>query len=164
MNIDIRPAGQAGSDLDARAAFCRELALSAGRVALDGFDRAAGFRMKGPQDFLTETDAAGEVGGTVDRVDHPSVAALLDKGANVRRGGSGALALAWVADGRSDGYAEVHMNAWDCLAGLLLVAEAGGRVGPFLDLGGLADGGPVIAAAPGIAEGFAAATGLALGA
>ena len=56
------------------------------------------------------------------------------------------------------------MNAWDCLAGLLLVAEAGGRVGPFLDLGGLADGGPVIAAAPGIAEGFAAATGLAIGA
>ena len=93
-----------------------------------------------------------------------ALAALLDKGANVRRGASGALALAWVADGRSDGYAEVHMNAWDCLAGLLLVAEAGGRVGPFLDLGGLADGGPVIAAAPGIADGFAAATGLALGA
>ena len=70
--------------------------------------------------------------------------------------------LAYVADGRSDGYAEVHMNAWDCLAGLLLVAEAGGRVGPFLSLGSLTAGGPVIAAAPGIAEGFAEATGLAL--
>ena len=58
-----------------------------------------------------------------------AMAALLDKGANVRRGGSGALALAWVADGRSDGYAEVHMNAWDCLAGLLLVARPGAGSG-----------------------------------
>jgi myo-inositol-1(or 4)-monophosphatase len=86
--------------------------------------------------------------------------ALLDLGANVRRGASGALGLAWVADGRSDGYAEVHINAWDCLAGLLLVEEAGGRAGPFLTLGTLADGGPVIAAAPGIAGSFATATGL----
>ena len=54
------------------------------------------------------------------------------RGANVRRGASGALGLAYVADGRSDAYAELHMNAWDCLAGLLLVKEAGGRVGPFL--------------------------------
>ena len=52
------------------------------------------------------------------------------------------------------------MNAWDCLAGLLLVNEAGGRVGPFPQPGGLLAGGPVIAAAPGIAAGFAEATGL----
>ena len=52
---------------------------------------------------------------------------MLEKGANVRRGASGALALAYVADGRSDAYVELHMNAWDCLAGLLLVAEAGGE-------------------------------------
>ena len=77
-------------------------------------------------------------------------------------GASGALGLAYVAAGRSDGYAEVHMNAWDCLAGLLLVQEAGARTGPFLAHGTLAAGGPVIAAAPGIADGFAAATGLAL--
>ena len=87
------------------------------------------------------------------------VGALLDCGANVRRGASGALGLAYVADGRSDGYAELHMNSWDCVAGLLMVREAGGRVGRFASL---TEGGPVIAAAPGIAEGFAAATGLAL--
>lgn len=80
------------------------------------------------------------------------VGALLEGGANVRRVGSGALALAYVADGRSDGYAELHMNAWDCLAGLLLVQEAGGVVGPFLSLNGLVDGGPVFAAAPGVAK------------
>ncbi|WP_280514733.1 inositol monophosphatase family protein [Candidatus Symbiopectobacterium sp. 'North America'] len=32
--------------------------------------------------------------------------------------------MAWVAEGRTDGYVEIHMNAWDCLAGLLLVLEA----------------------------------------
>jgi myo-inositol-1(or 4)-monophosphatase len=268
MNIDSRSAGPALNDLDARADFCRELALSAGRIALGGFGQPAGVRMKGPQDFLTETDAAverhvreaiaaafpgdgflgEETGGepgrdtwVVDPIDGTAnfargvphfcvaiafvrdgatevgaifnpvvdelyfarrgagatrngkpiavaptrdfdaasvevgwstrvsnaryvgaVAALLERGANVRRGASGALALAWVADGRLDGYAEIHMNAWDCLAGLLLVEEAGGRVGPFLETGGLVDGGPVIAAAPGIADGFAEATGLAL--
>ena len=72
-----------------------------------------------------------------------------------------ALALAYVADGRSDGYAEIHMNAWDCLAGLLMVEEAGGRVGAFPE-DGLTAGGPVIAAAPGIAEAFATAIGLPL--
>ena len=56
---------------------------------------------------------------------------LLDLGVNVRRGGSGALGLAYVADGRSDAYAEIHMQPWDCLAGLLLVREAGGVVGPI---------------------------------
>jgi myo-inositol-1(or 4)-monophosphatase len=55
------------------------------------------------------------------------MASLLNLGTSVRRGGSGALALAWVAEGRTDGYIEIHMNAWDCLAGLLLVREAGGR-------------------------------------
>ena len=53
-------------------------------------------------------------------------------GAEVRRLGSGALGLAYVADGRSDGYVELHMNSWDALAGLLLVEEAGGRTYDFL--------------------------------
>ena len=41
---------------------------------------------------------------------------------------SGALMLAYVASGRLLAYAEEHMNAWDCLAGMLLVEEAGGRI------------------------------------
>ena len=44
------------------------------------------------------------------------------------RNASGALMLAYVASGRLLGYAEEHMNAWDCLAGMLLVEEAGGRI------------------------------------
>lgn len=60
-----------------------------------------------------------------------TMSAMLELGANVRRGGSGALALAWVAEGRIDGYVELHMNAWDCLAGLLMVREAQGQTGAY---------------------------------
>ncbi len=262
--------GETTAGLDRREALCRAVALSAGALALEGFGAlGGGVSMKGPQDFLTETDAAverhirsaiaaafpedgflgEETGGTltsliwlVDPIDgtanfarsiphfcisiafvadgeielgaiyNPSfdelytarkgrgavkngkpirVAAttdfaaacvefgwsnrlpnsnyidvlskILERGANVRRGASGALGLAYVADGRSDAYAELHMNSWDCLAGLLLVREAGGVVCRFLRNGGLADGGPVLAAAPGIAAGMSAATGIRLG-
>lgn len=253
-------------DLDGREELCRRIAWSAGMIALDGFASGGGVRMKGPQDFLTETDAAveehlkanlraafpedgflgEETGGVaaqhvwvVDPIDgtanfargiphycisiafvrgdtielgaiyNPSVcelyfarrgkgatlngrpitvaptadfnaacvelgwsnrrpnasyvaalASILDRGANVRRGASGALGLAYVADGRSDAYVEPHMHPWDCLAGLLLVQEAGGIVASYLRGGGLVHGGPVIAAAPGIAPGLSEATGL----
>lgn len=88
---------------------------------------------------------------------------LLDRGANVRRGASGALALAYVADGRSDCYAELHMHPWDCLAGLLLVEEAGGTVVPFLERDGLAKGGAVLAVAPALADVMSEATRIDLG-
>lgn len=86
----------------------------------------------------------------------------LAAGAAVRRGGSGALGIAYVADGRSDAYAELHINAWDCLAGLLIVAEAGGCISPFLSVGGLERGAPVLAVAPGIAAAMVELTGIAL--
>jgi myo-inositol-1(or 4)-monophosphatase len=46
----------------------------------------------------------------------------------VRRFGSAALDLAWVAAGRYDGYWERDLSPWDLAAGLLLVTEAGGKV------------------------------------
>lgn len=48
--------------------------------------------------------------------------------AGVRRFGSAALDLAWVAAGRYDGYWERELNIWDIAAGILLVREAGGLV------------------------------------
>jgi myo-inositol-1(or 4)-monophosphatase len=48
--------------------------------------------------------------------------------AGVRRFGSAALDLAWVAAGRFDAYWERDLNAWDLAAGMLLVTEAGGKV------------------------------------
>ncbi len=49
----------------------------------------------------------------------------------VRRAGSAALDLAYVACGRVDGYWEFNLNPWDTSAGFLLVEEAGGKVTGF---------------------------------
>lgn len=226
-------------DLITRTAFLRALASKAGELARTGFETRAkgGYSLKGPQDFLSETDIAvenfiraeigaafpndgilGEEGGgdvsahlwiidpidgtanfvrgvphfcvcisfcengapvlgaifqpmteefwfaqigrgaekngqpiRVTTTDTPQTACIemgwsrrhsisgylaaqehiLTGGANIRRAGSGALALAWVAEGRSDGYLEADMQCWDCLAGMLIVHEAGGAVLPF---------------------------------
>lgn len=238
------------NDLTARATFLRTLAPKAGALARAGFEsrEKGAFTLKGPQDFLTETDTAvelfiraeiagafpndgilGEEGGgdlsanlwIIDPVDgtanfargvphfcvcisfcengSPVLGAIfqpmtgefwfaqigqgaekngapirvtatptaqtaciemgwsrrhsiagylaaqghvLTGGANIRRAGSGALGLAWVAEGRSDGYLEAAMHSWDCLAGMLIVREAGGAVLPFgqnpHDLGSIA--------------------------
>ncbi|MBV9957716.1 MAG: inositol monophosphatase [Acidobacteria bacterium] len=53
----------------------------------------------------------------------------------VRRDGSAALDLAYVACGRFDGFWEEGLNPWDVAAGVLLIEEAGGRVSRY-------DGGP----------------------
>ena len=57
--------------------------------------------------------------------------AALDVCADVRRFGSAAIDLAWIACGRADGYWETHLNPWDIAAGWLLVEEAGGCVTDF---------------------------------
>ncbi|QCO55048.1 inositol monophosphatase [Pseudorhodobacter turbinis] len=246
-----------------RADFCKEIALSAGKLALEGYERqcrqGAQVGRKGPQDFLTETDGAveahlrarlkeafseddflgEETGGTVtsghvwvvDPIDGTAnfargilhfcisiafvvdgvieigvigappmdelyfarrgagatrnglpistaatdnseaacielgwsnrmpqsqylsvLTGMLDAGANVRRAASGALGLAYVADGRSDGYLELHMNSWDFLAGLLLVQEAGGVTCDFLGAANaLSEGAPVLSSTPAFA-------------
>ena len=54
--------------------------------------------------------------------------AFVRKGRAVRRLGSAALDMCWVAAGRMDGFWEMHLHAWDIAAGALLIAEAGGRV------------------------------------
>ncbi|MEM6973203.1 MAG: inositol monophosphatase family protein [Pseudomonadota bacterium] len=56
---------------------------------------------------------------------------LLPATAGVRRLGSAALDLAYVAAGRYDGFWERELSPWDLAAGLLLVQEAGGLVGPI---------------------------------
>jgi len=55
-------------------------------------------------------------------------AGFLHKGLLVRRLGSAALDLAYVACGRFDGFWEIGLSPWDSAAGQLLVREAGGRV------------------------------------
>lgn len=56
---------------------------------------------------------------------------LIRKGIPVRRLGSAAVDLCWVAAGRFDGFYEHKLQAWDSAAGWLIVEEAGGRVTDF---------------------------------
>jgi myo-inositol-1(or 4)-monophosphatase len=57
-----------------------------------------------------------------------TLGALMPATAGVRRFGSAALDLAWVAAGRYDGFWELGLKAWDVAAGALIVREAGGTV------------------------------------
>ena len=84
---------------------------------------------------------------------------LLARGGLFHRCGSGALSLAWVAAGRLIAYSEPHMNAWDCLAGLLLVREAGGWHNDFLARDGLTRGNPVLASGPNLIDEIRAVAG-----
>lgn len=56
---------------------------------------------------------------------------FVKEGLPVRRLGSAAIDLCWVACGRFDGFWEHHLNAWDAAAGYLIVEEAGGKVTDF---------------------------------
>jgi myo-inositol-1(or 4)-monophosphatase len=78
----------------------------------------------------------------------PFLERVLGAGGMFIRNGSGALMLAYVAAGRLIGYFEPHINAWDCLAAIVLVQEAGGVVNRFLADDGLHRGNPILAASP----------------
>jgi myo-inositol-1(or 4)-monophosphatase len=84
------------------------------------------------------------------RPDHPrflaECKALMEQVGGLRRTGSAAIDLAWVASGRFDGYIERGIEPWDMAAGVLLVREAGGFAtdaagGPnFFETGGMVAG------------------------
>lgn len=86
---------------------------------------------------------SARVGAIVERV--------LAAGGSYMRNGSTALTLAHVAAGHYIGYFQPLLHSWDCLAGLLLVSEAGGVANDFLAETGLYGQGDVFAAAPQVA-------------
>jgi myo-inositol-1(or 4)-monophosphatase len=90
---------------DARLAVRRPASLDVALVAT-GFSYSASRRAQQAQD----------------------VARVLPRVRDIRRCGSAALDLAWVAAGRVDGYWETPLMRWDAAAGVLLVREAGGVV------------------------------------
>jgi len=117
--------------------------------------RGRGARLNGaalalPADLSVRSAATGV--GASHRTDPEwigrTTAALARMGGVFFRNGSGALMLAYVAAGRLAGYLEPHMHAWDCLGGLMMIREAGGRTAAFPEDGDLARGGRVVAAAP----------------
>ena len=71
---------------------------------------------------------------------------LLRDAEDIRRTGSAALDLAYVACGRADGYFEAGIKPWDIAAGMLLVRESGGRVSDFRGRGEkILDAGQIVA-------------------
>ena len=78
--------------------------------------------------------------------------ALMSSAAGVRRAGSAALDLAYVAAGRVDGFWELGLSPWDIAAGALLVQEAGGLVSGISGQPDYLETGDVIAAAPKIMQ------------
>ncbi|GJM34872.1 MAG: inositol monophosphatase [Saprospiraceae bacterium] len=73
----------------------------------------------------------------------------------IRRFGSAAVDLAYVACGRFDGFFEYSLNAWDVAAGAFIVQEAGGLVTDFSGGTDYLFGGEIIASSPGIQAAFA---------
>ncbi|MBD0284305.1 MAG: inositol monophosphatase, partial [Flavisolibacter sp.] len=73
-----------------------------------------------PYTYLDETNGPLEV-----------IESFIRRGVPVRRLGSAAIDLCWVACGRFDGFYEHRLQAWDSAAGFLIVEEAGGRVTNF---------------------------------
>jgi myo-inositol-1(or 4)-monophosphatase len=71
--------------------------------------------------------------------------ALMPRVAGLRRTGSAALDMAWVAAGRFDGYWERGIKAWDLAAGIVLVREAGGFVSDADGGQNMLNGGSVVA-------------------
>lgn len=117
--------------------------------------RGAGFRCNDTprkvSDRLEMTGAMTAIGASHRTPAHEITATLLrlmEAGGVFYRSGSGAMMLADVAMGRLAGYFEPHMNAWDCLGGLLMIEEAGGRTEAFDMAAMLAGGGRVLGAAP----------------
>ncbi len=74
--------------------------------------------------------------------------AMTEKTAGLRRPGSAALDLAYVAAGRLDGFFEKNLKPWDMAAGALLISEAGGIVSDFRGEGKHMQKGDVIAGSP----------------
>ncbi len=85
------------------------------------------------QDFKTACLVTGFPYKWPDTKEHPIKVfeRMILQGLPVRRLGSTALDLCWVACGRFDGFWEYNLNPWDLAAGYLIVREAGGKISNF---------------------------------
>ncbi|CAM3738202.1 inositol-1-monophosphatase [Rheinheimera salexigens] len=79
---------------------------------------------------------------------------IFNEAADVRRTGSAALDLAYVAAGRFDGFFEIGLKPWDIAAGELIVREAGGLVCDFVGGNNQLRSGNIVAASPKVLAGM----------
>ena len=78
------------------------------------------------------------------------IESILKREGTITKNGSGALSIAYAASGRFIGFLELHMNAWDCFAGLLLAQESGCSVADYDVDSLLSSGGSVLIGSPAI--------------
>ncbi len=90
-------------------------------------------RVSGKKDFKTACLVTGFPYKWPDSTEHPIKVfeRIVLEGLPVRRLGSAAIDLCWVACGRFDGFWEYNLNSWDVAAGYLILLEAGGRITDF---------------------------------
>lgn len=101
----------------------------AGKGAFLNGERMSVSRAAALDQALLVTGFAYDQEGRRSNLDHFSRFALRAQG--IRRTGSAAIDLCYVASGRIDGFWELKLFPWDVAAGSLIVAEAGGRVSDF---------------------------------
>ena len=61
-------------------------------------------------------------------IDNENIKQKINSKLSIRKSGSAALDMAYVASGRYDGYFQKNLNLWDIAAGIIIVKEAGGQV------------------------------------
>jgi myo-inositol-1(or 4)-monophosphatase len=107
--------------------------------------------VSGAEDFKR---ASVELGWSA-RVPYQRYVAILQRcyaaGAAVKRSASGALGICHVANGRTDAYAELHINAWDVAAGIVIAGEAGASINDFFAGDGISKGNPILCCTPALA-------------
>ncbi|GJM06416.1 MAG: inositol monophosphatase [marine bacterium B5-7] len=88
--------------------------------------------------------------GNIEKLAHymKSLQRLYPRCSGIRRMGSAALDLAYVAAGRLDGFWECDLKKWDVAAGALMVKEAGGLVGNYKGQQNVSNEGDIVAATP----------------
>jgi len=120
-------------------------------------DNARRLRVSGRRKMIESVFATGlPFGGRADLPETlKDLGRILPGCAGVRRWGSAALDLAYVAAGRYEGFWERGLNAWDLAAGLLIVQEAGGLVEAIDPEAGILDSGEIVCANEQIFDGFA---------
>lgn len=103
-------------------------------------EKGKGAFLNGKQIFVSEIESlkdsllvTGFPYGAKDNSDHciDHFVNFVKLGLPIRRLGSAALDICWLAAGRFDGFWEVNLNAWDVAAGYLILLEAGGKLTNF---------------------------------
>lgn len=104
--------------------------------------------------IATGVPFSGENLAELDSFSQTMHAVLAKHTSGIRRLGSAALDLAYVAAGRYDGYWEARLQTWDIAAGALIVQEAGGQVSDFHGEDGFLRSGDIVASNSAIIEEF----------